>query len=413
MGNRVVITGMGTVNPLGLTIQATWENLIRGKSGIGPITLFDSSDSLVRIACEIKDFDPERYMTSKQSRRRDRFQQFALAALHEAMEQSDLAIHEKNADRVGIIVSTAVGGLESLYGGILQLNDSGPRRISPFLIPKFMPNGASGMIAIESGARGPCFSIASACASASDSLGQAWLMIRSGIVDACIAGGAEATITRLGINAFDRLGALSRQNMEGARAPSPFDKDRDGLVMGEGAAVLILEDLDHAKARDVSILAELVGYGSTTDAHHVTAPMETGAGAAAAMERALQSAGLNYEDVDYINAHGTGTILNDIAETKAIKLVMQDRATDIPISSTKSMTGHLMGATGALESIFCVQAIRTKTLPPTINLITPDPECDLDYVPNEARSWDVKVALNNAFGFGGHNAVLAFKSFPD
>jgi beta-ketoacyl-acyl-carrier-protein synthase II len=413
MDKRVVITGLGTVNPLGLTTQETWENLIRGMSGVGPITLFDSSDSMVHIACEVKDFDPTRYMSAKDSRRRDRFQHFALAALQEAMDQSGLVIDEHNADRVAVTVSTAVGGLDSIAGGMVKLTTIGPRKLSPFLIPKFMPNGASGMIAIESGAKGPCFSIASACASASDSLGQAWLMIRSGVVDTCIAGGTEATITELGINAFDRLGALSRRNAQGVRTPAPFDKDRDGLVMGEGAAVLILEEYETAKARGANILAELLSYGSTTDAHHVTAPMETGEGAAIAMQKALQAAELNPEDVDYINAHGTGTFLNDIAETKAIKLAFGDRADVVPISSTKSMTGHLMGATGALEAIFCVQAIQTNTLPPTINLITPDPECDLDYVPNEARSVDVTVALNNAFGFGGHNVVLAFKSFQD
>jgi 3-oxoacyl-[acyl-carrier-protein] synthase II len=411
MDRRVVITGMGTINPLGLNVSETWGNALKGVSTTGPITSFDASDSPIRFACEVRNFDPERYMDERNARRRDRFEQFAIAATQEALKQAKFFVMEENAGRVGVIVSTAVGGLKSLLEGIRSLMELGPSRISPFVVPKFMPNGASGMIALEIGAKGPAYSVASACASGSDSIGQAWSMIRSGIIDACIAGGSEATINTVGINAFGRLRALSRRNEEYTKVPAPFDKDRDGLVMAEGSAVVILEALDHARARGAEILAELVGHSATTDSFHITAPDESGAGGAAAIVGALQAAGLRPDEVDYINAHGTGTVLNDVAETRAIKSALGEHAYRIPVSSTKSMTGHMMGATGALETIFCVQAIRDGVVPPTINLVHPDPDCDLDYVPNEARRHDVRVAINNAFGLGGHNAVLALRAF--
>jgi beta-ketoacyl-acyl-carrier-protein synthase II len=404
---------MGTLNPLGLNVADTWEAALAGRSGVGPITLFDASDLLVQIGCEIKGFDPANYMEAREMRRRDRFQQFASVVAQEALAQAGVSVEKGREERFGIIVSTAVGGLETMQEGVRTMDAQGPRRVNPFLIPMFMPNGASGLIAIDIGARGPCFSIASACATGADSIGQAALMIRSGMVDVCLAGGTEATITKIGISSFDRLGALSRSNEDYSGTPAPFDKNRDGLVMGEGAAALVLESLEHALAREAAILAEFVGYGSTADAYHVTAPSESGQGGATAIRLALQEAGLRPQDVDYLNAHGTATDLNDVAETKAIKLALGEAAYNVPISSTKSMTGHMMGATGALEAIFCVQAIRDGKIPPTIHFSEPDPECDLDYVPNQARDAKVTVALSNAFGFGGHNAVLAFRAFNE
>jgi beta-ketoacyl-acyl-carrier-protein synthase II len=406
-----MVTGMGTVNPIGLDVASTWENMINGTSAVGPITRFDSSDLHVHIACEINDFDPMKYLSAKEVRRMDLFEQYAIAAVQEAMQQSGLEIGDQNAGRVAVIISSAVGGFITLHRGFRVLFESGPRRLNPFLIPMFMPNGGAGMVAIKLGAKGPCFSIASACASGADSIGQAWLLLRAGIVDAAIAGGSEATITQMGIGAFDRLGALSRRNDKPYRTPSPFDTDRDGLVMGEGSGILILETLDHAKARGAEVLAELIGYGSTVDAHHITAPAVDGEGGAAAMKNAMSIAKLDPHDVDYVNAHGTGTRLNDVAETLAIKTALGEHAHDVLISSTKSMTGHLMGATAALEALFCVKAIRENVVPPTINLREPDPECDLDYVPNQARERTVRVAMTNALGFGGHNAVLALREF--
>lgn len=411
MSQRVVVTGMGTINPLGLNVAETWEAALAGRSGVGPITLFDASDLLVQIGCEVKDFDPGGYMEAREVRRRDRFQQFASVVAQEALAQAGVTVEEGREERFGIIVSTAVGGLGTMQDGVRTMDARGPRRVNPFLIPMFMPNGASGLIAIDIGARGPCFSIASACATGADSIGQAALMIRAGMVDVCLAGGTEATITKIGISSFDRLGALSRSNDDYSGTPAPFDKNRDGLVMGEGAAAIVLESLEHARARGVEILAEFVGYGSTEDAFHVTAPSENGLGGARAISLALEEAGLRPQDLDYINAHGTATELNDVAETKAIKLALGEAAYSLPISSTKSMTGHMMGATGALEAIFCVQAIRKNKIPPTIHLNEPDPECDLDYVPDQAREVEVTAALSNAFGFGGHNAVLALTAF--
>lgn len=410
---RVVITGLGTINPLGLNVSQTWQNALEGKAGVGPLTLFDASDFYVKVACEVKDFDPSAFIDPREARRQDRFEQFAIIAAQEAITQANLKIDAKNAQRVGVIVSAAVGGLGTMQDGVQTMIEAGPRRVSPFLIPMFMSNGASGLIGIETGAKGPSFSVASACASASDALGQAALMIRSGIVDVCIAGGSEAPITGIGVSAFDRVGAMSRLDEPPFNIPRPFDKDRDGLVMGEGAAVLILEGLDHARDRQAAILGELVGYGSTADAFHITAPSEDGAGGSAAILAALADGGIVPEQVGYINAHGTATTLNDISETRAIKAALGGHAAEVPVSSTKSMTGHMMGATGALESIFCVLAIRDQILPPTVHLTTPDPECDLDYIPNQARQADVSVALNSAFGFGGHNAVLAFSAFSD
>lgn len=408
---RVVITGMGTINPLGLTVEESWKNAINGVSGVGPITLFDSSKSNVRFAAEVKNFEPDKYMDAKEARRRDRYEQLGAAAAKNALASSGLVVTESNAGRIGVLVSSAVGGITSLQNAVITNYTEGPRRVSPFLIPMLMPNGAAGMIAIDNQIKGPCFSVASACASGSDGIGTAFLMLKAGMIDAALAGAAEVTICETGVAAFDRVGAMSRRNDDYSMAPQPFDKNRDGLVMGEGAAVLLLERESHAKARGANILAELAGYGATADAFHVTAPHENGAGGSAAMRMALDSAQAIVDELGYINAHGTGTPLNDQSETRAVKAAFGEKAYEIPISSTKSMTGHMMGATGALEAIFCVQAIRDGILPPTIHYETPDPECDLDYIPNQAREKKIDLALTNAFGFGGHNAVLAIRKY--
>ncbi|MBI5830259.1 MAG: beta-ketoacyl-ACP synthase II [Chloroflexi bacterium] len=411
MTRRVVVTGVGAVSPLGLNVKETWDACVNGRSGVGPITLFDSSNFLVRIACEVKGFDPAQYMEVKEARRRDRYQQLAAAAAKEAHRQSGLVITDDNSGRVGVIISSGVGGLQSIQEGVQTVFTSGPRRVNPFTIPMLMANGASGLIAIDTGAKGPALCVTSACASGADGIGLAFNLIRAGSIDAAFAGASEASICEFGVAAFDRLGAMSRHNDDYSMTPQPFDKNRDGLVMGEGAAVLVLEELEHAKARGAEILGELAGYGSTGDAFHITAPHEQGVGGAAAMRLALNDAKLNPGDVNYINAHGTGTSLNDAAETRGIKLAFGELAYKIPASSTKSMTGHMMGATGALEAIFSTLAIRDNVMPPTIHYQTPDPGCDLDYVPNTARQAPVNVVMSNAFGFGGHNAVLVFKRF--
>lgn len=411
MEERVVITGMGTVNPLGLSVAETWRNALNGVSGVGPITLFDASHLAVRIACEVKGFKAEDYMDAREARRRDRFEQFAAAAAKEALTQAGLTENDIPPERVGVVISSAIGGIHTTKESVVTLVNEGPRRISPFTIPMLMSNGAAGVVSIDYGFEGPSFSVASACASGSDALGIAWLMIRAGVVEAVVAGASEATITDVGIATFDRIGAMSRRNEDYDSTPAPFDLHRDGLVMGEGAAVLVLERESHARRRGAEILAELAGYAATADAYHITAPREDGAGGAAAIRNALAAARLNPEEIGYINAHGTATELNDVAETQAIKSALGKLAYRIPVSSTKSMTGHMMGATGALETIFCVQAVREGWLPPTIHYRTPDPRCDLDYIPNQARQVRIKAALNNAFGFGGHNAVIVVRAY--
>jgi len=408
---RIVATGMGTINPLGVDVPTTWYKVVNGVSGVAPISLFNTSESVVKIACEVKKFDPSKYMDNKEARRRDRFEQFAVIAAKEALDSSYLKITESNARRIGVFISSAIGGLKSLQDAINTIKEEGGRHISPFLIPMLMPNGGAGIVSIVNGIKGPSMSVASACASGADGIGFAWLMLRAGLIDAALAGAAEATISITGIAAFDRVGALSRRIDDFSMTPQPFDKNRDGLVMGEGSAILVLELESHAKARGAIILAELAGYGATADAYHVTAPSEDGSGGAAAILQALDNANINREEVGYINAHGTATQLNDISETKAIKTAFGNLAYSIPVSSTKSMTGHMMGATGALEAIFCIQAIREGIIPPTIHYETQDPECDLDYVPNKAREKKIEVAISNAFGFGGHNAVLVLREY--
>ena len=408
MHEKVVITGRGTINPLGHNFKDTWENLLNGVSGVGPLTLFDTSEFLVKIACEVKDFNPGDYLNPKEARRMDRYEQFSLIAAREALDNSGLEITDQNAGRIGVIVSSAIGGFTTLQEAAYIVRDQGPRKMNPFLIPMVMPNGGAGMIGIESGARGPTFSIASACASGSDAIGTAWNLLRAGAVDAVITGSSDATINQIAVSAFDRIQAMSRRT---DNTPNPFDRDRDGLVMGEGAAVLVLETESHAKARGAVIYGELAGYASTADAYHVTAPAENGAGGALAMRYAIESAHLNIEDIGYISAHGTATPLNDEAETSAVKSAFGQHAYNVPISSTKSMTGHMMGTTGALEAIFCAEAIRQGVLPPTINYNNVDPKCDLDYIPNQARETRIQAAISNAFGFGGHNAVLCLKAY--
>jgi beta-ketoacyl-acyl-carrier-protein synthase II len=409
MPDKVVITGMGTVNPIGLTVDETWGNAINGVSGVGPITLFNTDEHRVRHACEIKTFTPEKYMDARDARRRDRFQQFASAASQEAIQQAGLKVSEEESGRVGVIVSSAIGGLQAIADHIHVLMEKGPRRVNPFVIPMLMSNGAAGLISIDNGFRGPSFSVVSACASGADGVGIAWTLIRAGIIDVAIAGASEAIITEVALSAFDRMGALSRR--DDRNTPQPFDLNRDGLVMGEGSAILVLERESRSIDRGADILAEIAGYGGTSDAFHITAPSEDGIGGSKAIQAALTAAEVNPEDIGYISAHGTGTKLNDMSETHAIKNTFGDLAYEIPISSTKSMTGHMMGATGALEAIFCVQAIRENILPPTINYETPDPECDLDYIPNTAREKNISTAVSNAFGFGGHNAVLVVKEY--
>jgi len=410
---RVVITGMGTVNPCGLDVESTWDNMLNGRSGIGPITLFDPAPLNVKIAGEVKGFDPANYMEGKEARRRDRFAQFAIASSVQAVKQAGLTIDESNADEVGVILGTAVGGLQSFFECVDTYLKHGPRRMNPFTMTMLIADSASAQVAINLGARGPNVAPVSACAAGADGIGLAYETILRGDVKAMVCGASEATVTPVGIASFDRLGAMTRESDDPARASRPFSGDRGGLVMSEGAGVLVLESLESARARGAVPLAELVGYGCTCDAFHISAPLESGAGAAKAMAMALRQAGLTPEDIDYINAHGTATDLNDPMETRAVKTVFGERAYKTPISGTKSMTGHMMGATGALEAILCVQAIRTGMVPPTINLTTPDPQCDLDYVPGVARELPVRVAMSNAFGFGGHNAVLIIKRYKE
>jgi beta-ketoacyl-acyl-carrier-protein synthase II len=406
---------MGTVNPLGLTVEESWKNAVNGVSGVGPVTLADTKDLQVHIAAEVKNFNPDLYMSPKEARRRDRFEQFAVAAASQAIDQSRLSMCDIDKERVGVLISCAIGGLRSLQESFETMFNEGPRRISPFSIPMFMGNGGAGIVSIDNGYHGPSMSITSACASSSDAIGLSLMMLRTGMIDYAIAGGAESTISMLGITAFDRVGALSRKTETDRNGqyctPSPFDKNRDGLVMGEGGAVIVLEREASAHARGAEILAEIIGYGASADAYHVTAPIESGSGGAQAIRTALKFAGISPADIDYINAHGTATPLNDVSETRAIKAAFGKQAYNVPISSTKSMTGHMMGATAALEAIFCVQIVRTGLLPPTINYSVRDPECDLDYIPNRSRSKSVDIALSNAFGFGGHNSVLVIKRY--
>ena len=411
MDRRVVVTGLGAMTPLGTSVDAVWKRVCQGESGIGPITRFDSTGYPACIAGEVRDFDAARYLDKHDVRRSDRFCQLAIAASHEAANDAGLNTEKGAGDRTGVYIGSAMGGLESIETVHTVLMEKGPRRVSPMFPAMLLGNLAAGHVSMRLGATGPNNSSVTACAAGAHSIGEAFHTITRGAADVMIAGGTEATITPLAISAFGNMRALSPESETPTGASRPFDRERDGFVMSEGAAVLVLEELQHAKRRGASIHAELVGYGSASDAHHITAPPPDGAGAAACMAAALRDAGLSADAVDYVNAHATSTPVGDAAETMAIKSVFKDRAYSLPVSATKSMTGHMLGAAGAVESIFTVLALRCGVLPPTINYEHPDPSCDLDYVPNEAREASLRVAISNAFGFGGTNASLVFRAF--
>jgi 3-oxoacyl-[acyl-carrier-protein] synthase II len=411
--NRVVVTGLGTVNPVGLDVKSSWENLIAGKSGIGPITLFDASGHDTKIAGEVKGFDPVNYINRKDARRMDRFAHFAVAAAREAFTQSGLTVDTSNNDCIGVIIGSGIGGLTTLYQEMKVEIQQGPKRVSPFLVPMMITDMAASQVSIQLGLKGPNLCITSACSSGSDAIGVAYELIKRGEVQAVVAGGSEAIINPIGVAGFNSLRALSTRNDDPPGASRPFDATRDGFVIGEGAGILMLENLEHAKKRGAKILAEITGYGASADAFHITEPAESGEGASRAMQLAIQEAGITINDIDYIKAHGTSTPLNDKTETRAIKAVFGERAYKIPISSPKSMTGHLIGAAAAVEALICVMVIQNGIIPPTINLHHPDPECDLDYVPNVARKANINIALCTSFGFGGHNSVLVLKRFSE
>jgi 3-oxoacyl-[acyl-carrier-protein] synthase II len=406
MRTRVVITGLGCVSPLGNDVASFWNGLLAGRSGAGPITHFDTSEHKVKIAAEVKDFDGVAIFGRGEARRMDRFSQFAVYAARQAVEDARLTVDEHNRDRIGVVLGTGVGGLTTLFEQMQVFAQRGPDRISPFLVPMMLPDTAPGMIAIYLGLRGPNLAVVSACASATNALGEAAEIIRRGAADVILSGGSESVIVPIAIAGMANINALSTRNDDPERASRPFNLDRDGFVMGEGCAVLILESLKYAQARGANILAEVTGYGTTNDAFHISAPAENGAGAAICMQLALDSAGLRPADISYINAHGTSTPLNDKSETAAIKTVFGEHAYQIPVSSTKSMTGHLLGAAGAIEAVACVKTLQENILPPTINYTNPDPECDLDYVPNQARRVETRHVMSNSFGFGGHNATI-------
>lgn len=408
MRRSVVVTGLGAVTPLGNDVPTFWENLRAGRSGAGPITQFDPSGLEVRIAAEVKDFDPVALFGRREARRHDRFTHFALEAARQAITDASLRLDQEDRDAIGVVIGTGIGGAHTFLENYDVLREAGPRRVSPFMIPMIMPNAASAVIAITYGLRGPNICVSSACATGAHAIGEAAEMIRRGDAEVMIVGGSEAVIHPLAISGFANMGALSARNDEPQRASRPFDAGRDGFVLGEGAGVLILESLEHAQARGARIYCELAGYGASCDAFHIAAPEEAGEGAALAMRRALADAGLPPEAVDYINAHGTSTPLNDRIETQAIRTVFGPHADRLAVSSTKSMIGHLMGAAGAVEAIVCAKSLETGWVHPTINYETPDPACDLDYVPNQARYLKPRVALSNSFGFGGHNGCLVF-----
>ena len=409
MKRRVVVTGIGAVTPLGNDVETTWEGLLAGRSGVDTIARFDPSNLDVRIAGEVKDFDPVALIGRREARRNDRFTLFALDAARQAVEDAGLAF-DGDADReAGVLIGTSIGGVISIEASYHLFEGRGPRRVSPLLAPMMMPNASSAAIAIRYDLHGPSFAVASACATGSHAIGEAADLIRHGRAEVMLCGGSDAPILGISVSGFNNMGALSNRNDDPQRASRPFDAGRDGFVIAEGAGVIVLESEEHARRRDARIQCELIGYGATTDAHHLAAPHDCGVWAARAIELALADAGLAPEEVDYVNAHGTSTPLNDPTETRAIRTAFGAHADRLAVSSTKSMTGHLMGAAGALEAIVCIKSLETGWVHPTINYETPDPECDLDYVPNEARRLDVRVALSNSFGFGGHNACLLFR----
>jgi len=411
MRKRVVITGLGCISPVGNNVEETWKALLAGKSGATYITHFDASQHKTKFAAEVKGFDGVEFFGVREARKMDRFTQFAMAATLEALEQANYSIDESNRDRIGILIGSGIGGITTLLEQAEVMRKRGPDRISPFLIPMMISDSAAGMIAIRLGARGPNMALATACASGSNAIGEAGEIIRRGTADAMIAGASEASLVALAMGGMNVMGALSTRNDDPQSASRPFDKDRDGFLMGEGAGIVLLEALEHAEARGAKILCELTGYGTSDDAYHVSAPAENGAGAALSMQYALDDAEFKPEDIGYINAHGTSTPLNDKSETAAIKTVFGEQAYSIPISSTKSMTGHLLGASGALEAVVSAQVFQENIVPATINYETPDPECDLDYVPNQTRSATPNHIMSNSFGFGGHNATLILSRY--
>lgn len=406
MRKRVVVTGLGCVSPLGNNVKDTWDALLAGRSGAAPITAFDASAHKTKFAAEVKGFDAASLFGVREARKMDRFTQFATAAALEALEQSGLKIDDTNRDRVGILIGSGIGGIITMLEQYEVMKERGPERVSPFLIPMMISDGAAGNLAIRVGARGPNMALATACASGTNALGEAAEMIRRGAADAMIAGASEASISALAMAGMNVMTALSTRNDDPQRASRPFDKNRDGFLMAEGAGILILESLEHAQARGATILCEFAGYGTSDDAFHISAPAENGAGAAISMQLALENAESSPADIDYINAHGTSTQLNDKSETAAIKTVFGEHAYKVPVSSTKSMTGHLLGASGALEAVVGALTILNGIVPATINYETPDPVCDLDYVPNQPRELKVDRVMSNSFGFGGHNATL-------
>ena len=411
MDRRIVVTGMGAVTPYGLTVDRYWDGLIEGRSGITRISLFDASGFEVSIGGEIPNFDPEKLLDRRIIKRLDRYAQLALVATDEAVKQSGLQTDREDPDRLSVVFGSGIGGMNELEQQFARLHEKGPGKVSAFTIPKLMVNAASGNISITYGAKGNSIAISSACASASNAMGESISQIRRGEADVIFTGGSEAALTPLSIAAFASMKALSTRNDDPVRASRPFDRDRDGFVLAEGSGSLIFEELEHAKRRGAPILAEVIGFASTSDADHITQPSSTGEGAAKAMSKAIRNAGISPEEVDYINAHGTSTPLGDIAETIAIKSVFGDHARKLTVSSTKSAVGHSLGASGGTELIACINAIRNSVIPPTINLDNPDEGCDLDYCPNTARDRKVRVAMSNSFGFGGHNACLIVRRF--
>jgi 3-oxoacyl-[acyl-carrier-protein] synthase II len=406
---RVVVTGLGAVTPIGNTVADYWEGLTSAKNGVKAITLFDAAQHACRFAAEVKSFDPSGFIEPKDAKRWDRFCKFGVVAAKQALADSGLSITPDNAHRIGVSIGSGVGGLLTMETQAHVLKDKAPGRVSPFTVPMMIPNMATGLAAIALGAKGPSSAVATACAAGSNAIGDAFQLLQLGKADAMICGGAESAITPLGVAGFASAKALSFRNDDPSTASRPFDKTRDGFVIGEGSGMLVLETLAHAEARGATILAEIVGYGTTCDAHHITSPTPGGVGGAAAMRLALVDGGIAADSVDYVNAHGTSTPANDSNETAAIKSALGSRANDIPVSSTKSMTGHLLGGSGGIEAVACVLALRNGVVPPTINYNNPDPECDLDVVPNTARELTLETVLSNSFGFGGHNVCLAFR----
>ncbi len=409
MRRRVVITGIGTVSPLGQDVASTWEGIIAGRSGIGPITCFDASDLKVKIAAEVKDFDPVARFGRRAARRMDRYGQLAVAAAEEAIQDAGLTADLETASRIGVVIGSGIGGIQTIFDTDRVAREIGPRRINPFAVPMMITDSPAGQIAINYGFRGPNFAVVSACASGANAIGEATEVIRRGAADAMITGGADAALVRTAIGAFCKMGALATNwNDEPQRASRPFDAKRDGFITAEGSGILVLEELEFAQKRGARILGEVLGYGASADAYHITAPHEDGIGAIQSMQVALDNAHLQPPAIDYLNAHGTSTPLNDKGETAAIKAVFGDYAYQMPVSSTKSVTGPLLGAAGALEAVVCIKVLQEGVLPPTMNYEFPDPDCDLDYVPNVPRKADAKIIMSNSFGFGGHNATLIF-----